>query len=295
MSPCEFAFEAIGTSWKISIEEELSPQRQTALLDKILQRIERFDRSFSRFREDSDVTRWSRAAGTYPLPEDAGPLFALYRAMYDATGGAFTPLIGQTMVDAGYDATYSLKPKETIATPPAWDDAINLQLTTHDQRLTLKRPVLFDFGAAGKGYLVDVIGELLRAEKIVAFCVDAGGDILCRGGKPMRIGLENPFSTDEAIGIATVQDGSVCGSAGNRRAWSGFHHTIDPRTLQSPTDIAATWAFAPTAALADALATCLYLVSPETLSDVGPFEYAILYSDRRAVRSSGAPVELFSV
>ena len=116
MSPCEFAFEAIGTSWKISIEEELSPQRQTALLDKILQRIERFDRSFSRFREDSDVTRWSRAAGTYPLPEDAGPLFALYRAMYDATGGAFTPLIGQTMVDAGYDATYSLKPKETIAT-----------------------------------------------------------------------------------------------------------------------------------------------------------------------------------
>lgn len=291
MSACEFAFEAIGTSWKISIDQELSPAGRTALLDKIMARIDRFDRSFSRFREDSDVTKWSRAAGAYPLPEDAAPLFALYRAMYDATGGAFTPLIGQTMVDAGYDANYSLKPKDAIATPLAWDEAMVVGV----DEIEIRRPALLDFGAAGKGHLVDLVGALLRDEGFASFCVDAGGDILCRGPHPTRVGLENPSATDEAIGIATVRDGSVCGSAGNRRAWGGFHHTIDPRTLQSPTDVIATWAFAPTAAVADALSTCLYLVAPETLTGVAPFEYVVLHSDMRAVRSPGAPVELFSV
>ncbi len=291
MPVCDFAFEAIGTSWKISLFKELSPIGRTALLDKVLARIEQFDRSFSRFREDSDVTRWSRVAGTYPLPEDAAALFELYRRMYDATDGVFTPLIGQTMADAGYDATYSLKPKETIASPSAWDDA----LVVGRESLDVSRPTLLDFGAAGKGYLVDVIGGLLLDEGISSFCVDAGGDILCRGEESLRVGLENPLATDEAIGIATIQDGSVCGSAGNRRAWDRFHHTIDPRTLQSPTDILATWAFAPTAAMADALATCLYLVPPETLAGLDPFEYLILYSDMRVARSPGAPVELFSV
>ncbi|NBS41206.1 FAD:protein FMN transferase, partial [bacterium] len=145
MSACEFVFEAIGTRWKISIDQELSPTGRTALLDTILARIERFDRSFSRFRDDSDVTRWSRASGTYPLPEDAAPLFALYRALYDATGGAVTPLIGQTLVDAGYDARYSLKPKERISSPLAWDDAIEVG----HESLVVKRPSLLDFGAAG--------------------------------------------------------------------------------------------------------------------------------------------------
>lgn len=291
MFPCEFAFEAIGTIWKISIGQELSPSGRTALLERIMARIDRFDRSFSRFREDSDVTRWSRAAGTYPLPEDAGPLFALYRRLYDATGGACTPLIGQTLSDAGYDAQYSLRPNETIASVPSWDDAVSVGPDT----LEVRRPVLLDFGAAGKGYLVDLVADLLREEGVTAFCVDAGGDIRCEGVEPMRIGLEHPSSPDEAIGVATVTNGSVCGSSGSRRAWDRFHHTIDPRTLASPTDVAATWAFADRAALADGLATCLFLVSPDALAELRPFEYVILYSDMRVARSPGAPVELFSV
>ncbi len=301
--PVQFAFEAIGTHWKIDIFEELSAERQAALLAKILARIETFDRTYSRFRDDSTVTEMSRRPGTFELPEDAGPMLDVYRRLYDATNGAFTPLIGQVMSDAGYDSTYSLVPKP-LSKPPAWDDALAVSLPSpskgegqgevYDVLVTTSRPVLLDFGAAGKGYLVDLVAQILSAFGIVSFCVDAGGDMVCRGPEPTRVGLENPFATDEAIGVATIANASICGSAGNRRAWGEFHHTIDPRTLSSPRHVLATWAIAPSALVADAIATCLYLVPTDVVKTVYTFEYVVLYADRTVERSEKAPVELFT-
>jgi len=299
-----FAFEAIGTAWKIDIHEELSAERQAALLAAILERIETFDRTYSRFREDSTITEISKRAGTFDLPEDAALLLDVYRKLYDATNGAFTPLIGQVMSDAGYDAMYSLKSKP-LSKPPAWDDVLSFstefpllmgrrgQGWSSSVTLTTTRPVLLDFGAAGKGYLVDLVAEIIESSGISSFCVDASGDMLCRGPEPTRVGLENPLALDEAIGIATVSNASICGSAGNRRAWGEFHHTIDPRTLTSPRHVLATWTIASTALVADALATCLFLVPADDLKTVYTFDYAILFADGTVERSPKAPVELF--
>jgi len=289
MADCAFAFEAIGTHWKIDVFEELSAERKAALLAAIMARIEAFDRTYSRFRDDSTVMEMSKRAGTFELPEDAAPMLDVYRRLYDVTGGAFTPLIGQLMSDAGYDATYSLVAKP-LSKPPAWDE----MMVVEGRRVSTSRPVLLDFGAAGKGYLVDLVAEIVSSFGISAFCVDAGGDMICRGSEPTRVGLENPLATDEAIGVATIANGSICGSAGNRRAWGEFHHTIDPRTLASPRHVLATWTIAPTALIADALATCLFLFPADDLKSVYTFEYVILFADGSVERSPGAPVELFT-
>lgn len=284
-----FAFEAIGTRWGIDVLEELTPEGRTALLRSIESRIEAFDRTYSRFRADSTVTEMSAHAGAYRLPEDAAPMLDVYERLYRATDGAFTPLIGQTLVEAGYDAEYSLVPK-TLHAPPTWDEAIAYVAPV----LTVKRPALLDFGAGGKGYLADLVGGLIEAAGVRAYRVDAGGDIVCRGGQPVRVGLEDPDDSGKAIGVATVTDGSICGSAGNRRAWGEFHHTIDPRTLASPKHILATWTMARSGLVADALATALYFADARTLRTVYDFEYVILYSDRSVTRSEQAPVELFT-
>ncbi|MEI6511311.1 MAG: FAD:protein FMN transferase [Candidatus Uhrbacteria bacterium] len=289
MADCAFAFEAIGTHWKIDVFEELSAERKAALLAAIMARIEAFDRTYSRFRDDSTVMEMSKRAGTFELPEDAAPMLDVYRRLYDVTGGAFTPLIGQLMSDAGYDATYSLVAKP-LSKPPAWDE----MMVVEGRRVSTSRPVLLDFGAAGKGYLVDLVAEIVSSFGISAFCVDAGGDMICRGSEPTRVGLENPLATDEAIGVATIANGGICGSAGNRRAWGEFHHTIDPRTLASPRHVLATWTIAPTALIADALATCLFLVPADDLKSVYTSEYVILFADGSVERSPGAPVELFT-
>lgn len=286
----QFAFEAIGTLWKIDIDKELTADRQAVLLDLIMNRIDQFDRVYSRFRSDSLVTKMSQKAGTYQMPDDAIRLMEVYDRMYRLTEGAMTPLIGQVLSDAGYDSSYSLQPK-VLSMPAPWSEAINFEFPN----FSISKPVLLDFGAIGKGYLVDLLGELLNQNGVQGYFIDAGGDILCHRDVPTQIGLENPFQTDEVIGIAPIQNGSICGSSGNRRAWGEFHHIIDPRTLSSPRHLSAVWTFASTACIADALSTALFFTDAQTLKTVYDFEYVLMHADGTVTRSEFAPVELFLV
>lgn len=275
--PFQYSFEAIGTHWIIEIFATNTSDNLKAVQKAVAKVIEDFDVVYSRFRKDSLITKISQAAGTYHFPKNADKLFALYRVLYDLTNGKFTPLIGNTLVDTGYDAQYSLVPKDTITSPSDWDDAMHYEKGA----LTVHKPVLLDFGAAGKGYLVDLVTDEIKKHGITEFCVNAGGDMrhVTTSGAMLPVALENPRNSTQAIGVAQLENGALCGSAGNRRVWGEYHHVIDPSSLQSPKHIEAIWAMAETCMVADALTTALYFVSPQDLSAHFAFEYAIMTSD----------------
>lgn len=291
MDNAQFAFEAIGTHWNIELSDIPEAKKVDELQQLILERIDKFDKAYSRFREDSLVTEMSRRAGEYTLPEDAKPMMDLYQQLYEISDGAVTPLIGDTLASAGYDAKYSLKPGKVTA-PPDWQTAIDYDFP----KLTIKQPVLLDFGAAGKGYLTDIIGSLLEEQGTLNYVIDGGGDILHKttNSAPIEIALEHPNDPAMAIGVTRLGNGSLCGSAGNRRAWAGYHHIIDPRTLQSPADIAALWVMADTGLLADGLATALFFTSPAILNRHYPFEYAIIRKDLSLLKSANFAADFFT-
>jgi len=281
-----FSFEAIGTAWTIEFYEPLiDPSDLRVLIDA---RIEQFDRTYSRFRADSLVSHIAKSVGTYQFPDDADLLFEFYKRLYHATDGLMTPLIGSVMVEAGYDAAYSLQPGQ-LHQPPAWTEA----MVFNNGTLTTNQPILLDFGAAGKGYLIDILGALLKQYGITQYCIDAGGDILSRGNQKLHIGLEHPDNIGQVIGVAELHNSSICGSAGNRRTWAQFHHTINPVTLQSPTHIKALWTTADSAMLADGLATALYFTEPARLKQSFAFEYAIFYEDYSLDHSPGLTAKFF--
>src|SRR5690606_11370899 len=157
-------------------------------------------------------------------------------------------------------------------------------------------PAILDFGAAGKGHLVDIISALLKQQGITEFCVDASGDnfYATEGADQLRVGLENPDNFEQVVGVASISNQSICGSAGNRRKWGEFHHVIDPVSLTSPTGISAVWVVADSALLADALATCLFFVEPATLLSTFEFEYAIVNAAQKLAVSSGFPGTILS-
>lgn len=208
------------------------------------------------------------------MPEDWELLWNLYRDLYRLTGGTVTPLIGSMLEDYGYDANYSFIQKELRPLPP-------LEVLSYEApHLHASIPVLIDIGAAGKGYAVDIVGELLAAMNISSFTINAGGDVLHRGSAPLLIGLEDPRDAAQAVGKIEILNMSICGSAGNRRRFTNSHHIINPHTGKSPDHIEATWAVAQHALLADGLATALYFVEPEVLEREYRFDWAILYSNR---------------
>lgn len=283
-----FSFEGIGTKWEIEIYSPATSIQLEYLKKIIKQRVEKFEQVYSRFRPDSFINSSLLQRGVVRLPYDSEKLFSLYKKIYTLTDGLFTPLIGQVLVDAGYDSLYSLIPKK-LHTPPPWEEVAECAFPN----IIVKKSAAYDFGAAGKGNLIDVVSQLLTDEGFPEFCVDAGKDIYLSSSKPVRIGLENPKNFDEAIGVATLSKGSICASAGSRRAWGEFHHIINPRTLRSPTHIIATWVVAEKALVADALSTCLFLVPAQQFIPHFSFEYLILFADNSFEKSSAFPAELF--
>jgi thiamine biosynthesis lipoprotein len=282
-------FVAIGTRWTITISSALSDAEWHNLQSTLHDRIEEFDRCYSRFRADSLVSQMATKAGRYELPADGYPLLQFYERLYHATDGAVTPLIGQVMTDLGYDAAYSFHARATTA-PPAWDDIIEYD----EQSITLHQPALLDFGAAGKGYLVDLLGGLLAAEDVTDFTIDAGGDILQRGAEAINVGLENPQNVSEAIGTIELKNSSLCASAGSRRAWGSYHHIIDPQSLSSPSETLATWVMADDCMTADGLATALFFVPASQLARDFRFAYATLHDDMSLEQSRNFPAKIFT-
>lgn len=283
-------FEAIGTRWCIDILQDITPLLWTELSDSIRARIDRFDRDYSRFREDSLITEMSRSSGDYTLPTDAQPMFDLYRELYEISNGSVTPMIGNTLADAGYDAQYTFRSRK-LHTPPSWDDALRYEYPT----LTIQTPVLLDFGAAGKGYIIDIVAAIIRDASVKSYCVEAGGDLVYQHeqGIPMRVGLEHPRDAKKVIGVVDISNKSIAGSAGNRRRWGNYHHIIDPASLTSPEHIMAVWTMADTAMIADAMSTALYFVPVEILKKRYNFEYLIMYPDSTVTHSDGFTHELY--
>jgi len=288
--PRTLQFEAIGTAWHIYLETPLTYAAYQNLSLCIHSRIAIYDQHYSRFRADSFVTVMSKAPGIYQLPDDAQPLLDIYEKMYQITDGRMTPLVGALLEDAGYDANYSLQPKPLRPTP-SWGESLSYNFPT----IMTKNHALLDFGAAGKGYLVDIVAAIIQDAGIDSFSINAGGDIVNYNAPPELavIGLEHPSNDDEIVGLAKVTTGSLCGSAVNRRRWGAYHHIMNPITEQPTTSMLATWVVADTGLLADALATALFFVEARALTKHFNFQYAAIGFDMSLTSSDGFPANFF--
>ncbi|WP_327398276.1 FAD:protein FMN transferase [Streptomyces phaeochromogenes] len=291
-----FGFDAIGTHWQIETDEPLSQDLRRLILD----RIERFDATYSRFRPDSLVSRIAAATdgGRFAFPDDSLALFGLYERLHAVTDGAVDPLVGRELELLGYDATYTLRPApdsvraaEHARGRPIWA----ADISRNGRRVITRRALVIDVGAVGKGYLVDLVSDQLRAAGHTDFVVDASGDLRHSGPRATRVGLEHPFDRRQVIGVAEVRDQALCASGVSSRSWGdGLHHVLDARTGVPVDQVVATWVVAQEAALADGLATALFFTEPQRLAESFDFTYVRVRSDGRAELSPDFPGELFT-
>ncbi|MCT9870219.1 FAD:protein FMN transferase [Paenarthrobacter aurescens] len=282
-----FRFDGIGTRWEVTTPDGLAPDVRHQLLGTVAM----YDKTWSRFRADSVVSGLSRGSGSITLPEHAKGLHDIYAALYRLSGGAMTPLIGSSLERLGYDPGYTLAPSGGPQAPPRWEDV----LTWTGTSLTAAEPVVVDIGAAGKGQLVDLLGEVLRTTGHPEFLVDGSGDMLHAGAAPVMVALEHPYNAGQAIGTVELDNGALCASASNRRVWGdGLHHVLDGTTGKPIHTTVATWTMAASALEADALATALFMLEPDLLEDEFDFSWLRVSSSGAATFSNRFEGRLFS-
>ena len=289
-----FAFDGIGTQWEVVTTSPLGPRLRQRLLD----RVELFDRTWSRFRDDSLVTRLAHEGGAATFPEEARPLFELYDRLHEATDGAVDPLVGRDLELLGYDAGYSLVPASRELSEQhrargrrTW--AVDVR--RDDRTLSLAEPTVIDVGAAGKGLLVDLLTDLLLEEGAEVTILDGGGDLRVTGRGPIRVGLEHPWAPDRAIGVVTLSGGdALCASSTTHRAWGpGLHHLLDGRTGRPAQGVIGTWVVAADAMTADGIATALFSTPADHLARDFAFSSVLMRDDGSLETWGDLPGEIF--
>jgi thiamine biosynthesis lipoprotein len=177
------------------------------------------------------------------------------------TDGAFDPTVGSRMSARGYNRHY--RTGATIDAPGAEGASFrDVVLDANHQTILLRRPLTLDLGAVAKGLAVDAAACELQPFR--DFCIDAGGDLYFGGcnlaGKPWRVGIRHPRSREAVVDRFEVTDCAVCTSGDYERG----AHILDPRDA-APTArrLASATVMAPTAMLADALATAAFVLGPE--------------------------------
>jgi thiamine biosynthesis lipoprotein len=150
----------------------------------------------------------------------------------------------------------------------------DVRLDPDQQTITLLRPLVLDLGAIAKGLAIDMAARELQPFQ--NFAIDAGGDLYLGGhnaeGKPWSVGIRHPRDERELVDAVRVSDAAVCTSGDYERRGSnaahhilaadGDHHILDPRTGQSATAVASATVVAPSAMVADALATAAFVLGP---------------------------------
>lgn len=156
--------------WEIISSEKLDRM----LRQNILERIDQFDRTYSRFRPDSLVSTISNApqGGSFAFPEDAVELFDLYDQLHSMTDGAVDPLIGRNLELFGYDPSYSLKPSSDLAHMNQHRLNWAIDILRKGPVIRTQQPLVIDIGAVGKGYLMDIISTMISDAGYKEFMVD---------------------------------------------------------------------------------------------------------------------------
>ena len=240
------------------------------------------DRELSAWKDESVLMAVTRAAGTAePVPVSSSFDFVLRFALTvcKESDGAFNPLIGPVMRVWGFNGAASrqtLPDAAELRAAAALADwrSIEFVARTNGAALRLPKPGMqLDLGAIAKGYAVDVAWERLKAAGHKNLLIDLGGNLRVigeaasgRGG--WRTGVRNPFEAGDLIGKFLMRDGEAVATSGNYERFVEiegvrYAHIMDPRTGMPVTGMAGTTVVAPTAVLADALSTTLFILGPQ--------------------------------
>lgn len=126
-------------------------------------------------------------------------------------------------------------------------------------------------GALAKGYVAETVANLLKAEGFSHYALNLGGNIRVIDGKtkddPWRVGVQEPRADEGYATVVSLNNLSLVTSGSYQRYFDyegvRYHHIIDPATLfPAQSGICSVSVRTPDSGVADALSTCLFILSP---------------------------------
>lgn len=259
-----------------------------AALGEAFAELERIESVMSLYRPESQISRLNRE-GVLQNP-DASLVEVLRFAgdVAEKSGGAFDVTVQPLWVLQG-----------------AKPDAVTLGLVDWRKveldvpRIKLAPGMAITLNGIAQGFAADAAMRVMREHGVEHALIDAG-EFSAHGSNaenaPWRIGIQHPRERDAFAALAKLENRCLATSGDYETAFSddfSRHHIFDPHTGESPGELASVSVLAPTAMVADALSTTLFVLGAKRGIDFlrhypGTDALLILKNGRR-VATSGFP------
>jgi thiamine biosynthesis lipoprotein len=287
----------MGTFVGIAVRGD-DPGTLEQVISGVFREIARLETILSEWRPDSDISRVNSAAGEAPVhvPSELLEVMGVADQVSRATDGAFDatwePL---STIWKMNDPNFRPPNAEAVASARKLVDYRDVVLDVEKQSVFLRRRGMrLGLGGIAKAYIAERAADFAVANGVSDVMIDAGGDIVARGRngeRPWTIGIRDPRSNGTLLAKIELRDQAVVTSGdyehfvdqGGRR----YHHLLDPRTGYPASASRSATVVAPRGALADALATGLFVLGDRGLNAVANFDgvAALIVSKNGAIHS----------
>lgn len=238
-----------------------------ATILKVRQEIERFEKIFSLYRQNSEISRLNSGGKLIKPSPDLRKLVEESQRLGELSGGAFD--ISVQPLWRLYEAHFWSR---TDMSADIGARALDVAQALVDFRSIDSGATAIGFARTGmaitlnsiaQGYITDAIADMLRNEGLESAVVDLG-EFRTLGrhpdGRAFRLGIRNGRAEDQVDRMVELEDMAlaVSGGYGTTFEASGrFHHIFDPKSGTSANSLVDVAVIGPRATAADGLATAI--------------------------------------
>jgi thiamine biosynthesis lipoprotein len=205
----------------------------------------------------------------YPMHPEAYQMFAIADSMYHLTGGSFDITIKPVFdlwqfTSANPSIPDSLLIKKTLK-------QVGFDRIKFDKDFLYKPDGMqFSFGALAKGYILDRARDYMKSLGIEKGFIDCHSSMTFFGNQllPEIVGIQHPRKMNDVIASLKVENNCI-GTSGDYQQYFEvdslrYHHILDAHTGYPVRNVYSVTVLNPSALLADALSTSLFLLNPDT-------------------------------
>jgi thiamine biosynthesis lipoprotein len=278
-----FQFHALGGSNEVQLYVESDSQLQAAA-DAVVAEIGRIQSKFSRYQEDSVVSKVNRAAGicSVLVDEETVHLLSFAKLMHTKSGGLFDITSGVLRRAWDFKKGMVPAPQELQELRPL----IGMELLTYEKNSIFlgRKGMEIDLGGIGKEFACDRAADILRGLGITSALVNLGGDVHIIGphpdGRPWRVGITHPRKSGAVVRFVEMFEGCLATSGDYERYFEldgvRYCHILHPRKMVPVQDLQSVSVMSASCLMAGGLATTSMLLGEagavELLEDEGlPF------------------------
>jgi thiamine biosynthesis lipoprotein len=288
---------AMGTDFTLYIYCA-SAQDADTTAEAVFAEVDRIEELLSNYRDSSELSRINRNAAMEPVTTDPEMLGFLEQSAHwsSVSHGGFDITVGRLMKAWGfYRHNGRIPPPEELEhlrSATGWEKVV---IDKQQRTVRFKAPgVELDPGGIGKGFAVDAVVRLLRAEHVRSAMISAGSSTVYALGAPpglagWRVVVPGPLPRQTTLSTVMLRDMSLSSADCSQKNFmiDGhlYCHIMDPRTMQPVEGRVQVTILSPSATASDALSNVLFVDKPRESAKI----LAAYASDSRALVVFGGP------